>query len=115
MAVRRLTATGDWTFGHGRNDYLTRSKEIEQNVVTRLKSFKNDWFADIEAGVDWDRLFSERGNQDAIRRAVERTVLKTTGVRSIQRLRVVEIDRDRRATIEVRYVDIFDESIEVEV
>lgn len=115
MAVRAITSDGDWTFGHGLNNYKRRSKEIEQNVVTRLKSFSNDWFADITAGVDWDRLFSTRGNQDAIRRAVEQSVLGTFGVRSIKRLRVVEIDRDRRATIEVSYVDLFDETIEVEV
>jgi len=52
VSVRSITGAGDWTFGKGKADYVSSSKEIRQNVVTRLRSFKNDWFLDIGDGID---------------------------------------------------------------
>lgn len=109
MRVNRLTASGDWTFGHGKASYLVRSAAIRQNVVSRIRSFKNDWFADINHGSPWFTILGSRNNEAALLREVERIVLATTGVKKITRLRVASIDGDRAAQIELNFVDMFDQ------
>jgi len=106
MRVRGLTSTGDWRFGKGKADYLRRSAAIRQNVVTRLKSFTNDWFADVTAGLPWFELLGNRDTEQRILRNVEQTVLRTEGVATIERLELVKIT-DRDATIEIDVTDIF--------
>lgn len=111
MRVSGLTASGDWRFGKGRAVYLRRSNAIRQNVVTRLRSFTDDWPFDVDAGSPWLELFGDR-DPDAKRRIlreVERVVLTTEGVRTIERLELVEIDRDRGARIQITVTDIFNE------
>ena len=112
MSVSGLTSTGDWQFGKGRALYLTRSDEINQNVVTRLRSFTDDWFLDISEGMPWIELLGTKGTEARILREVENRVLATRGVRKINRLRIVGIDTDREANIELRYTDIFNEEID---
>ena len=51
--VRRLDKNHDWTFGQGFSNYATESDAIAQNVQTRLWSFANDWFLDLEHGLPW--------------------------------------------------------------
>lgn len=109
MRVSGLTESGDWTFGRGKANYKTRSEAVRQNVVTRLRSFKNDYFADVEAGGDWLTLFGQRGPESRILREIERIVLQTYGVRSIDKLEVIQ-QSNRNATIELRYTDLFDET-----
>lgn len=108
MKVAGLTTEGDWRFGRGRAVYLTRSDAIRQNVVTRLRSFTDDWFADVLDGLPWIEMLGERNNQGRILREIERRILTTEGVRLIERLRVASIT-DRAATIEITIVDMFDQ------
>lgn len=109
MSVSRLTSTGDWRFGKGRADYVRRSDEIAQNVRTRIKSFTDDWFPNTNEGIPWVELLGAKGTRGRILREVEARVLGTEGVRSIERLRIREVDANRGATIELVFVDIFDE------
>ena len=60
MIFRNLDASGDWTFGNGRQDYLRREDAIELNVATRLRSFLNDCFWALDAGVDWWNLLGSK-------------------------------------------------------
>ena len=109
MMVSGLTADGDWRFGRGRAVYLRKSDAIRQNVVTRLRSFTDDWFYDITAGLPWFELLGNQDTERRILREVERIVLTTEGVRAIERLRITGPDANRKATIEIDIVDIFDE------
>lgn len=115
MRVSGLTSDGDWRFGKGRASYLRRSEAIRQNVVTRLKSFTDDWFLNINEGIPWIELLGSKQTQSRILREVESRVLATEGVRTITRLRLVEIDVNRSATIELSFVDVFDTSFDERV
>lgn len=110
MRVSGLTAGGDWTFGRGKANYKAKSQAVRQSVVTRLREFQNDYFADIGRGIDWITIMGQRGNQDRIKREIERRVLSTEGVRTIDKLEITQIRSDRSATIELRYTDFFDET-----
>ena len=61
--VRRLNKEHDWTFGQGFSNYATESDAIAQNVQTRLWSFANDWFLDLEHGLPWGK-YGRLGNQN---------------------------------------------------
>jgi hypothetical protein len=109
MSVSKLDSQGDWTFGHQLAGYITGSEEVTQSVVTRVQSFKNDWFLDSEAEIDWFTLLSNRNTEKATKRQIERTVVNTAGVKSLDELKL-EIDREnRKATIYLVYTDIFNE------
>lgn len=107
MRVARIDSDGDWTFGVGRAGYLTGSRAIAQSVVTRLRSFREDWFADVGAGLPWFDLFSERSTDaTAVLREIERTVLTTEGVQRIDTLSPVETN-SRQVQIRLAYTDVF--------
>jgi hypothetical protein len=106
MSVRALTENGDWTFGRSRSELLTRSAEIAQNLDTRLKSFKFDWFLDTQANIDWFNLLGIKSNDDAIVSEVTRVAESTVGVKNVISVEILSI-RDRQATIQIRYEDIY--------
>lgn len=115
MSVAGLDSSEDWQFGRGLASYLRNSDEIRQNVLTRLRSFTDDWFADMSAGIPWLDLLGARESEKRMLRDIETAILRTDGVRSIERLRVTDIDGERAATIEISVIDIFDERFDESV
>lgn len=110
MRVRRLDGQ-DWTFGRGLADYIKDDAAIAQNVKTRLQSFKNDWFIDIEAGIDWLNILGQRGTENIILNEVSRTILGTAGVIKINALDYT-ID-SRRVIISASISTIFNTEINI--
>ena len=107
MRVSGLDKNLDWRFGKGRAVYKTNAKAIAQNVQTRLRSFREDWYLDVDAGVNWIELLGNLGTEKRIIRAVESTVLQTEGVISIQELKIIGRDSNRGVKIRIRYTDVF--------
>lgn len=103
MTVRKLDASGDWTFGNNRNDIIDGDDKIAQNVVTRLKSFKNDWFLDIDANIDWLNILGSRNNEKTITREIFRVAQETDGVWKVPNVEVIT-DPERKAAITVTFV-----------
>lgn len=106
MKVRRLDENHDWTFGQGLNNYARESEAIAQCVKTRLWSFVNDWFLNLEHGVDWLYL-KEQANLEAIELAVKKQVLLTDGVERITGYSANLEPNSRIITISVDYLDIY--------
>lgn len=111
MTVSALDSNDDWTFGRGRANYKKRSNEVRQNVKTRIKCFVNDWFLDIRDGIPWYDLLGKRGTQDEILREVERRVLTTFGVRTIERLEVGG-NANRVLNIILKFTTIYDDTVD---
>lgn len=84
MRVRRLTSSGDYSFGGGLADYLADSAEaVAQRVRTRLDLWLGQWFADLNAGTPWETEILGKytgGSRDLVLRAA---ILDTDGVRSL--------------------------------
>lgn len=104
MRVRRLNGH-DWAFGRGRADYVKDQAAIAQNIKTRLLSFKNDWFLDIDANIDWMNLLGQRGTEKIIENEVARVILTTSGVVRINSLSLQ--NKERRVIIEANITTIF--------
>ena len=103
MRVRAIDSEGDWLLGHKAN-----SAAIAQNVKTQILSLYNDWFLDFENGVRWFNYLSKNPNTDKMRDEIKRQILSVEGVSSLEILNINT--NERKATIEVQYRDIYDES-----
>ena len=103
MRVRAIDNEGDWLLGHKAD-----SAAIAQNVKTQILSLYNDWFLDFENGVRWFNYLSKNPNTDKMRDEIKRQILSVEGVSSLEILHINA--NERKATIEVQYRDIYDES-----
>lgn len=103
MRVRAIDSEGDWLLGHKAD-----SAAISQNVKTQILSLYNDWFLDFENGVRWFNYLSKNPNTDKMRDEIKRQILSVEGVSSLEILNINT--NERKATIEVQYRDIYDES-----
>ena len=106
MIVRGLDSDNDWTFGSGKQNYLTDIDALKQNIVTRLKSWKGNCFFDITAGVDWNN-YLDIGTKSLLDMDIKRVILQSTGV-----LKIVDysstLDTDERnLTVSVTVQSIY--------
>lgn len=115
MRVSGLDKDGDWRFGRGLAVYISRGDAVRQNVVTRIKSFRSDFFLDVDANIDWIDLLGRRETKEEILRAVERVTLATDGVTTITKLEIEVKTSTRKATIMLSFGTIFDDSITEEI
>ncbi|KGE06447.1 hypothetical protein LA03_31600 [Burkholderia gladioli] len=112
MRVRRLDTGGDWTFGRGRADYADRSESVAQRVATRLRSFRGDWFLDLDHGIPWiERM--ERGNErDRLESDIKRQILGTVGVERILAFDIAVDGQTRRMTVSTTLRDRYGNEFE---
>lgn len=115
MRVSGLDQEGDWRFGRGLAVYISRGDAVRQNVVTRLKSFRTDFFLDVDANIDWIDLLGRRDTKEEILRAVERVTLSTDGVTTITKLEIEAKTSTRNATIILAFGTIFDDEFNEEI
>lgn len=118
MSVSPLDKNNDWVYG--RAGYKTGSDEVRQNVVTRVLCFVSDWFLDTADGIDWYSLLGQKNTQEQIVAAVEKRILETVGVLSIELLEVIpaatEIERKaRKLNLNIRFRTIYDTVISEEL
>lgn len=105
MIVRAIDLSGDWTFGKGRNDYLSDNPAVAQNLVTRLRSFLGDCFFDMPAGVDWFNLLGGK-NVLGLTRDVKTVILNTQYVTRIIALGIT-LDSSRQITLSYEVDTVF--------
>lgn len=108
MRVRRVDQHHDWTFGQGHSNYAIESEAIAQNVKTRLWSFTQDWFLDLEHGLPWLDQAGKRVNRVELDIKLKRYVLETEGVAYIKDYQADFLPDTRVLTINIDYVDIFE-------
>ena len=114
MSVRIIDNNSDWTFGQGLGNYIDRNNEIAQNVVTRVKSFKNDYFLDNSQNIDWINILGVKKNQDLVIDNVRRVVQQTTGVQRLNDVSLVE-NTNRNAIILIDFDTIYNKNLLKEV
>ncbi len=115
MRVSALTNEHDWRFGHSKSNYVDKDEAIKQNIQTRLLSFKNNWFLDINANIDWIGLLGTKNNENRIKSEVNRVTLSTDGVVKITKYEAIADRVTRKLKINLTVSTIFSSSIFVEV
>lgn len=83
MIVRMLDGMGDWLFGKGKQDYITKNNAIAQMVQTKLSTFLGECFFNVTVGVDWWNLLGFK-NQQLINLQCSTVILNIEGVTGIK-------------------------------
>lgn len=107
MRVRRLDGNHDWTFGQGFSNYANESESIAQCVQTRLWSFTNDWFLDLEHGLPWLEKMGKSVDLQDWEMRIKNHVLKSYGVSSISQYSANIDVESRKLTVTLSYIDIY--------
>ena len=115
MKFSRLTKDGDWTFGQGLANYATDSEALNINVVTRLKSFANDWFLDLDANIDWLTILGTPKNEEIILNEVERVVTETENVIRVNNMELLKNIEKRSTSLIINIDTLFDRQILINI
>ncbi len=83
MIIRALDTQEDWTFGLGRQNYLSGQNAVIQNIRTRLYEFFNDAFWSMNSGAEWQRLLGTPGTKQEITLTCRAIILQSYGVNSV--------------------------------
>ena len=117
MIIRSLDYTGDWQFGNGKSSYADTNNAIAENISTRLKSFLNDCFFDMNAGIDWITYLGTPGRQDELNLKIKAVILLSFGVINVVSIST-SMNRGKRSfnvsyTINTIYSTSYQQNIEV--
>lgn len=109
MKFRAIDSLGDWTFGSGKANYATDERAIELNIQTRIRSWKNDCFFDLDAGIDWyTRL--DKNQKDKLINDLKILIIQTYGVMKITSLTVTQDAKTRGAVLSYSVDTIYSQS-----
>jgi hypothetical protein len=98
MIVRSLDSDGDWTFGKGKQNYLSELSAVKQNVLTRLRSWKGNCFFDTESGVDWGN-YLDIGTKTLLDLDIKRVILGTDKVLKISKFNSTLDTSEKKLTV----------------
>jgi hypothetical protein len=101
-SVRRLDATGEPCYGHGKSDFLTGTDAVVVLCFLALRLNVGRWFLDTDAGVAWTRTDGQQqilGQHPAdvafARSEIVRVLSAVEGLDSVESV-VVSLDSSRR-------------------
>jgi len=84
MRYRKLSPTGDYTFGQGSADFLVNSPDaVGQAIITRLKLLQGEWFLDVTEGTPYSTQILGKTTATQRDAAIRARILGTQGVKSI--------------------------------
>lgn len=91
---------GDLRLVDGQLVLVSGLDAIRQDLMVRLRWFKNEWFLDRRQGLPWfERILGHKTGTRMIERILRAAIMSTPGVVSITQLRL-ELDEDRTLTID---------------
>jgi hypothetical protein len=84
VKYRRLDNNGDFSFGHGAQDYLVDSPAaVAQAIKTTLALYQGEWFLDTTVGIPYITDVLGYGTQGLYDTLIQSTVASVQGVDSI--------------------------------
>ena len=110
MIIRALDTLGDWTFGQGKQNYLSSQKAINENIQTRLLEFLNNAFWNMNAGADWPRLLGTPGTKQEIILTCRAIILQSYGVNAVNSISVSYLGSTRNISMEFNISTIYTSS-----
>lgn len=90
MALFRLIPAGDLELVNGDVVWIDGIRHRRQQIATRFRMFKGEWFRDLRLGVPYfEHILVKDPNLDVCRSIFRRVLLLSPGVRSITRFLLV--------------------------
>jgi hypothetical protein len=97
MRNRKLSSTGDYTFGHSEQDFWRDVPDaVAQAIETRLYLMRGEWFLDLQEGTPLLDGILGKHPPTLIDNTIQQRALKTQGLTGLSKYES-EIDPDTRA------------------
>lgn len=113
MKYRRLSSTGDYTFGFGNNCFVSDTEAVAQAIKTKLSLLQGDYWEDLTDGLPFFQSIAGSNDKAAIDALYQARVLETPNVSSISSFESALSNRVYTATIGV--VTAYNTTVEVTV
>lgn len=114
MTFRGLTASGDWTWGNGVQNYLVNEPAIEANIQTALQIFLGECFWATNFGVDWITLLGSAGEAQTAANIILQTrtiIVQAFGVTAINSVTPSFVSATRKFSLAYHIDTIFQTNV----
>ena len=119
MKYRKLTSTGDYSFGSGSNNYADGNEAVAQAIKTKLLLFYGEWWENLGEGIPMFQSVLGQTNPETIKSSLSMLVeQRIVEVEEVGDVKNIEIDYDRKnrtINMEVDVVTTSREIVNVEV
>ena len=97
MKYRKLTSTGDYSFGSGSNNYVDGNEAVAQAIKTKLLLFYGEWWENLGEGIPMFQSVLGQTNPDTIKSSLSMLVeQRITEIDEVDSIKNIEIDYDRK-------------------
>ena len=93
----KTDADGYLVFTDGMPEIVEGTESIKQNIRSRIRTIKGDYFLDNRIGLDYQNGF-QKGNKRFLQYEIRKAILSTPGVVGIKVFNF-EVDATRKATV----------------
>ena len=111
MKSRKLSSTGDYTFGLNESNFITEVDAITQNIKTKLLLFREEWWEDLGDGIplfqDVLGAYNLQSSQMALERLCDSRIIEVDGVLSVKSVNAIIDDINRSVYIEFEVDTIY--------
>lgn len=98
MKVTPLDNNLDWTWGR---PLLKEDEAIKQSIITRLRSFADDWFLDTSANIPYFDLLGDFNTEAILKNNISTVVRNTEGVLKINSLTLENVNRIAKVSLNI--------------
>ena len=119
MKYRKLTSTGDYSFGSGSNNYADGNEAVAQAIKTKVLLFYGEWWENLGDGIPMFQSVLGQTNPDTIRSSlsmlVEQRIMEVQEVDSVKNIKIDYDRKNRTISMEVDVATTNGEIVNVEV
>ena len=119
MKYRKLTSTGDYSFGSGSKNYADGNEAVAQAIKTKLLLFYGEWWENLGEGMPMFQSVLGQTNPETIKSSlsmlVEQRIMEIQEVDSIKNIEIEYDKRNRTISMEVDVATTSGEIVNVEV
>ena len=119
MKYRRITSSGDYSFGSGSKNYVDGNEAVAQAIKTKLLLFYGEWWEKLGEGIPMFQSVLGQTNPETIKSSLSMLVeQRITEIQEADSVKNIEIDYDRKnrtISMEVDVTTTSGEIVNVEV
>lgn len=116
MQLTRRMVNNDMTFGYSLANFAVDAESVAQNVVTRLRTFKGEWFLDTDFGVAWfQSILVKPSNIPLSEALIKAMIIATDGVDQIKSFSLTVNSAKRIASLSVSLTTIYGTTENIQV
>lgn len=108
MRYRKLDENEDYSFGSGVSNFHSNTPEaVAQAILTRLRLWMGEWFADTSDGTGWNQSILGKQSGNLYELTLRQRVLETPGVQSIDEFQSLLNTETRTLTVSMTVNTIY--------